>query len=615
MTLVYQFSCLIGVVFLLYSCGRKEYGLPLELQWAEALMQTAPDSALEILERMPPILPSDKKDYATWCLLLTQARDKNYIEHTSDSLISIALSYFEEQSDPLRKAQACFYAGQVQRDRWDDEQSAAYYVRARDEIRKTTDYRLAYLICSNLGMVYAYRSELKEEAKEILHEANQYARLSGDSIYLINSFSELGRVYSVYEQWDRAASYYEEAIRISEQGEANMDLSLALGEAAYVYMQLGEEGKALSYLQRTIKLKEKYNYDGLSQTYLLLGNIYVSKNRYDSAVHYLEKALDSTNPYTLKDAYRYLYELNKKNNYSDKAIIYNDMYWEYADSLNQEARVEELLEIKEKYDHEKLINENNRLIMEHDQWVKTSLIVLLVVFTLLAFFAFIYQRILLHKEKLLQQTKNKILLLFNTIEENNMVIEGNRKTIEELSFKVRETEENRLTAIERASRENERLQNENLTMKDRITAYNQDLKKGERESAFRLLFQQVDRLLSREKFLVEQLEGKTSIFNEIRQSKKVLSEKQWQSLKKSTDLLYDNFTTRLSEQFPQLNEQDIQYCCFMKLGLSNDQIATLAAVSPQSVIKRKQRIRYKVAADPKLQLTTVQSLTDYLSGY
>lgn len=32
-----------------------------------------------------------KEQHADWCLLVTQARDKNYIQHTSDSLISVCL--------------------------------------------------------------------------------------------------------------------------------------------------------------------------------------------------------------------------------------------------------------------------------------------------------------------------------------------------------------------------------------------------------------------------------------------------------------------------------------------------------------------------------------------
>lgn len=95
------------IVFCLFSfvmCTEQPKELLPELSYAESLMQRCPSSALVVLDSMEVPSPSDKFQYATWCLLITQARDKNYIKHTSDSLINIALDYFEKQDDPVRKA-------------------------------------------------------------------------------------------------------------------------------------------------------------------------------------------------------------------------------------------------------------------------------------------------------------------------------------------------------------------------------------------------------------------------------------------------------------------------------------------------------------------------------
>ena len=91
------------IIFCLFSfamCTEQPKELLPELSYAESLMQRCPSSALVVLDSMEVPSPSDKFQYATWCLLITQARDKNYIKHTSDSLINIALDYFEKQDDP-----------------------------------------------------------------------------------------------------------------------------------------------------------------------------------------------------------------------------------------------------------------------------------------------------------------------------------------------------------------------------------------------------------------------------------------------------------------------------------------------------------------------------------
>ena len=62
-------------------------------------MSEHPDSALFLLEQVATPEKMPERDYATWCLLITEARDKNYIEHTSDSLINVAIQYFEKKKD------------------------------------------------------------------------------------------------------------------------------------------------------------------------------------------------------------------------------------------------------------------------------------------------------------------------------------------------------------------------------------------------------------------------------------------------------------------------------------------------------------------------------------
>ena len=66
---------------------------------AEALMEDRPDSALALREAIDPHRLRGARRHALYALLLTQARDKNYIDETSDSLISIAVSYFDNSRD------------------------------------------------------------------------------------------------------------------------------------------------------------------------------------------------------------------------------------------------------------------------------------------------------------------------------------------------------------------------------------------------------------------------------------------------------------------------------------------------------------------------------------
>ncbi|WP_289395800.1 tetratricopeptide repeat protein [Parabacteroides goldsteinii] len=218
-------------------CTEQPKELLPELSYAESLMQRCPSSALVVLDSMEVPSPSDKFQYATWCLLITQARDKNYIKHTSDSLINIALDYFEKQDDPVRKASTLYYEGRVNHDLHNAEEATDYYLRARDVAKNTTDYRLLYLINNHLGTLYAYRN-LPDLALDTYVNAQNYSIQLKDSALISNSYSYLGRVSMLNNNPQEALDYYKKAIEIAEQSGSLNALTLAYGEISTVYQAL-----------------------------------------------------------------------------------------------------------------------------------------------------------------------------------------------------------------------------------------------------------------------------------------------------------------------------------------------------------------------------------------
>ena len=82
------FFVLVSVLCIL-SCSNKN-SAAIELQQAKLLMETAPDSALTILNSIQSPENLSDQEYASYCLQLTQALDKNYILLTTDTLIKKA---------------------------------------------------------------------------------------------------------------------------------------------------------------------------------------------------------------------------------------------------------------------------------------------------------------------------------------------------------------------------------------------------------------------------------------------------------------------------------------------------------------------------------------------
>ena len=86
----------LSLAFCLIACRQYPHIQPL-LQEAETLMVSRPDRSLILLESIPSPEKLSEENNATWWLLMAQARDKNYVEHTSNLVIGVAVRYFDKQ--------------------------------------------------------------------------------------------------------------------------------------------------------------------------------------------------------------------------------------------------------------------------------------------------------------------------------------------------------------------------------------------------------------------------------------------------------------------------------------------------------------------------------------
>ncbi|MDR1780336.1 MAG: hypothetical protein LBR50_06370, partial [Tannerella sp.] len=112
MKAIVKVICLITLYLLCLSCTGEGRGTD-TLAEAEKLMNARPDNALTLLDSITAPEKMSDRDYALYCLLITQAKDKNYKKHTTDSIISHAVEYFEKHNDPKHLMTAYYTMGRV----------------------------------------------------------------------------------------------------------------------------------------------------------------------------------------------------------------------------------------------------------------------------------------------------------------------------------------------------------------------------------------------------------------------------------------------------------------------------------------------------------------------
>ena len=564
-----------------------------ELQQAEAVMYERPDSALHLLQEMQIPASSDKLQKATWALLMTQARYKNDIKQ-SDSLINIAYNYFIDKKNAQRKAMAVYYKGIIYHENHQDKEALELFLEAAKAVEQTKDYKLGYLIHSDIGMIYAYR-KLNDYAMQYFEKAQQYAKCSDYKYYLAYSYILIARVHAVKGNYKTAIEYYNEAIKIGKAHELTKVAGYAMSEIQTLFSYAGNHQKALQYAKEALQIEKT------DQGILGLGDAYRYLNQNDSAYFYLNQASQSNNIRTARSAYQALYYLFEREKDYKKAVEYSNKLWQCQDSISKMEHSRALVEMQEKYNQQKVINEKNRLQIEKDQTIRNMLIALTAMCCLTALLIYIYQRKLIRKERIIQKNEKEIQLNTLKRQENERIISRNQSRMKELEEQmeankgVQEELEDQKAVLAEIKQQNETLQQENALLQQHIDSHTSSQgEKSQEADRLSLLGEENQRLHDRERFLSNQLIKKTELLHRLKTAPQYMEDAQWEQVKETMNQLFDNYLTKLSRLVPALTESDLQICCFIKLSIPNPGIAELLAISPASVSKRKLRLKERI---------------------
>lgn len=570
---------------LLLGCTHPTRETPLpELAQAEAVMFDRPDSALHILEAMQKPDVSNEEQHALWCLLVTQAQYKQSFTFRSDSLIRIAYDYYHPTDNARRKAMSALYMGNVNYELKHITEAMDYFLEAKADMEKTNDYKLGYLVMSSLGNLYVYR-DLTDYALEAFQEAYDYAVKDSCKRYEISSLQDFGRAYAVKGDYERAIHSYNQAIQIRDS--IHETFNSLEGELADIYFILGEYEKAL------ILEKQGMENDTTSpQDYYGIGETFLCLEKYDSAYYYLKKALHTSNVYTLAGVYDALLSLSHQPAYRQYMADFCDSLLFYQDSVYALDKSEAIIAYKEKYEHQKLINKNQRLTYQNTRLFLLNIIAILCLAGAISYFY-------LRRKAIIRRKNEELNRLASQLNDNKRLIIRNNAYISELEKQMAENQEatEQMEELQETlaslRKENQTLHQANERLQDEISTYKSTHKTDSNTEELNLLKSQRDQLstlvLETHPYLVS-----------LHQKPVCLTDKERSRICQLTDTVYADFGKRLLTAVPTLSEYEVLLCCLIKLHFSVSEIATLLAISPASVSTSKSRLKKKIYTHLKL---------------
>lgn len=570
--------------------GKEKTPLP-ELVHAESVMFDHPDSALHILEHMSmPSARWDKENHALWCLLTSQAKVKQLMKISSDSLVRIAYDYYKPTNNARRRAMSALYMGDINYELGNIEEAMQYYLEGKTEVEKTDDYKTGYLIMFSLGKLYLFRN-FADYALEACTAAYDYAVKDSNKRYQMTALRYLARSYCLTNELTKAIDTYNQC--------ASLALELGLGTDRYYYKIQTEIALVYSNsgnLEKSLILSKSLPVD--YQSSLLIGSNYLMLNQYDSAYLYLNRALNTDNVYTKKETYRNLYRLGDIPQYHKYLKTYCDSLLFFTDSVMSLDKGKEIIAYKEKYDHQKLITEQQRLKLEKADAQRMMFIITICLIVVIAVVAYFYQKRLVRKETTIRKQSEQLQDFMLQLHEYETRLMQNNRYMEELREQLSSHDNDsderheQQEQMERLEAENSRLQTTIQDLQKRIGEYSSRLSEARKDvEQLRSLSEESLKLKERERRLTDYVVDNHRLVAELRTRSRVLSESEWQELTQLCESTWGDFIHRLLAFCPQLTEQELRLCLLIRLRFGNAQLAAIFAVSPASISQKKFRLK------------------------
>ncbi len=366
------------------------------------------------------------------------------------------------------------------------------------------------------------------------------------------TLSNIGNVYLIKKEYNKAINYYLQSLVITKILNDKKNIANGLGNIAVAYHYQGKYVEALTYfnssLEVYITLGEKIE---IARSINNIGSTYLLQKKYSLATDFLEKslkiALELNSKELIKTNYQNLSELYLSEGDFKNAFKYYQLFIKLRDFIQGEKISSQISEIQTKYEVEKKQKEivilKKENIENEFQIKKRTVAIYLILFSILILlFSF-------------------LLIIRNFKLKRKIYIEKENQLIEKIRLKERELSS---TAIY--------ISNKNSV----LSQIKEDLEQVLKEENISPIIKKIIKEIS------TSLEKNLNIFTD------------WQKFREQFDEVYPGYIGRLLNKYTGISHNDLKLCVYLKMGLSNKEIASLQNVSIDGIKSANKRLKKKM---------------------
>jgi len=549
--------------------------------------------------------------------------------------ILIILSFIYNFSYSSDKKATDFIAEGIEYLHANNYEKAIYSFNASQKlIDESYSYREQFLVYNNLGLIYYKMSEFKQATLyfEKAYKQAKNEKVKEDEMTVLNN---LALLFIKTNNLDIAKKYFEQAYKIAENQYDLNKLAIYAVNLASVNYDLKEFDTCKMYLQKVSELNENIEnkriiinskilsnslliHDG--KTKLAISNLtelisickndnyieelfnvyhslviaYFNENNFGKSLHYVDLCLSISNSADQKrDIFIEMSKIYFNQNKFDKAIQAKDSVIKYNEIIQKNINKESIENSRLNFE---LIKSAYEIKSQKEQLTKDrNYYIIIIIFFLVLCLLIIF---IINKRH--QNTKQKNLLINQNL------------LIKEYEFKkLLDSKESLINELENFQK-NEKINNH---LSNEIASDYEEKSKIRNQLFEKKLLLQITRneLLSD---LLDEIINNKSDFNpektfEIIQKLRIHLKEDVNFVEDvyKNDFKKDHFIVSILKKHQNLNSNDLRLLTLIYLQTDTKEIAQLLFIAPETVRKRKERLKIK------LEIEKTIDLTDYLNHF
>lgn len=556
----------VGVVISLVLSCCSTADVERRLDVAERLMAERPDSSLVVLLGIDVDDISSRATKARYGLLLTQAKDKNYLDETDDTLITEAKEYYEESDNVRYKFLSYYYYGRV--------------------------------LCNNQDYTHAIIAYT--QAEELLNELN-------DNYLAGLLYTEMGCIHSAYFDYNKCLESYKSAYRHYKEAELTSHAAYAMLDIGIAYWNIAEDFLADEHLHKAIDMAisleddylERICYENLILFYNSTGEvercgnvIHTLTDKYDNSL-YSTKCLGAIASYYAdinQSTYAERFLLNAWNNAYNEADSLS-LFFQSANIMKRLGRVNEALSLFEKG----ALIQNKQILTATQRPILT------------AQKEYFHNQAKLNSYRLKKNTQIYVSLFVVALLCIVVIIMYTRHRSISKDLEISKY-------MDLASELQAALHEKESQLSDIITKNKVD------NSHLHEMYNHISVLFHKQYELLDKLSNtyyethgisrdKESIYEQVRKeiNRFANDKKSIAELEKIVNRYKRNVLNLVRNEVPQISERDIKLLCYVYAGFSAKSISLFVGETTSNILTRKHRLRNKIS---KLNTTNTKIILE-----